>query len=810
MKRNLIHVTLLLLVMSVTGCSAIRLAENRLGYGVKRTPTGEPEIRHSHISRQDLQLGITSTRSGLSVQLQLLPYYRAEQRQTFTSRPRLTGVDIAAGLASAGILGWMAYDTWSGDGTYTISAEGRLQENRAFNWEKAPTWKKAVMIGIPADFVLSAILHTLPQKVTTPWEQAGEKRGETEWLRNHPYRIDIPGYNLQKQYRTRSGRETIAIRELLADMENPAPFLEVDTLEIRASTQFEGNTYTETLRLTDAVRLKPFHDFARAAVPNPNRVTSRTARTQPPAETPRRSVPQPPRADTARTPQQTDFTQNTARERVDPRLFFGDTELDQNRHQTINTETFMLELVVMDDSEINEVTVTRRSDRTSYPVTQRGKRDYEARLHLNDGENRFEIRVEDQWGNVELETVTLVRVQADTEAPTFVSLSIGEEDGTHEFPLRGGYIEADASIRMTNQHIAIRGMLADDSGVASVSLAVNEEPPEPVVIQNDARFEERLALEYGRNRITIEATDTLGNADTKKITIHHRPDRDGKDLALFFATDEYDKGWLPLETAIADAKAVASQLQESYGFRTKVVKNATKGEIMDILIEYQEAFIDEHGQRIEYVPGSQLLLYFAGHGFYNERTDAGYLVTRESETPRQNPSQSTALEHGQLRRLIDLIRCDRILVLMDTCFSGTFDPSYTPRPSGDLRSVVNEGPLLQQINLKLKLSARWCLTSASNEYVADEGGKGGHSPFAAAFLEALNTRGGPDNLLKLDEIWDKILDSKNNPHYHEVVAPDYERKTGEKFKLPEPRKGQFGAKELYEESDFFLFPLTMD
>ena len=54
----------------------------------------------------------------------------------------------------------------------------------------------------------------------------------------------------------------------------------------------------------------------------------------------------------------------------------------------------------------------------------------------------------------------------------------------------------------------------------------------------------------------------------------------------------------------------------------------------------------------------------------------------------------------------------------------------------------------------LGLQARWCLTAAGDEYVAD--GMSGRSPFASAFLNALNTKGGDDFLLDLDEVWGAI------------------------------------------------------
>ena len=1083
--------------MNTAGCSVVRFAENAAGYGVKRTSIGPPEIRRSQLSHQDLQLGISATDSGLSLQLRFLPYYHLEQRQTFTSRAQLTGIDIAVGLASAGLLGWVAYDNWKGDGTYVVSGDGSFKEDRSFDWKGAALWQKAVMIGVPADFALAAILHTLPGKGTTPWEQKGEEKGTPQWLRNHPYRLELPGYDLGKDYRTTSGNETIEIRELLEGTKNPSLFLEADTLPIRAFTEFEGKSYEQTLTLAGTSGLKPFHDFARAAAPEKDTVAINT-----PPETPRQETttdtviketppdPVPPkialntiptvRAETQRITIQgsitsdigiqdnrilisnngkvlpsttptangrfaaaislnegnnkltfiavdknkqraeqvvilyrplmppeiqilepqldannsaevsqsiqrirvratdasditqvtlngrkmeltgtenvyvltspplvskstftvaavdthgsqsakvftltykkpddtpptitilqpardasnsatidtallpvtvqvtdesgiaavkingvqaadlqnntfsrtvpytanlkqveittTDTVGNTATqsfrvvyrqkappnptvspipaktnaflgEREDPRLLFIDRGLEEKRRQTSNHSVFTLEFVVIDESPIKEIVVTRSSDGTTYQISKIGKRDYAAQLQLNAGENTFEVKVTDKWNNHELETLTITRIQADTEAPRFTSLSVGEGIQVQQIPMRGGYLTYTDPIVVTHESSILRGRLTDESGIGSLKVAVNNNLQEELPLRDGTQFEKRLSFDYGQNQIRLTAKDTRGNSDETQFTIHHRPDRDGKDLALFFATDTYEgkkdnRGhWKNLTTAIADAEKVAKKLRDNYGFKTKIVKNPTGRRLMETLITYQDRFIDEKGAEFGYEDGSQLLIYFAGHGYYNEKTAAGYLVTRESEPPSIDPAQFTAVEHSNIRRSIDLIKCNRVLVLMDTCFSGTFDPKYTPQTSAQLRSLVEGGTLLEQINMILKLTARWCLTSASGEYVADTGGRNGHSPFAAAFMVALDTNGGSDNLLKLDEIWTQIQESRNASIY-DTLEQNPERAGLKAFERPEPRKGQFGAKaELYEESDFLLFPTVTE
>ena len=45
----------------------------------------------------------------------------------------------------------------------------------------------------------------------------------------------------------------------------------------------------------------------------------------------------------------------------------------------------------------------------------------------------------------------------------------------------------------------------------------------------------------------------------------------------------------------------------------------------------------------------------------------------------------------------------------------------------------------------------------------------GHSPFTEAFLNALNTKGAEDFLLTLDEVWEEIQKSKDNPIYDRIT-----------------------------------------
>ena len=81
-----------------------------------------------------------------------------------------------------------------------------------------------------------------------------------------------------------------------------------------------------------------------------------------------------------------------------------------------------------------------------------------------------------------------------------------------------------------------------------------------------------------------------------------------KDYVLIFATDKYDN-WTPLVNPIFDAQAIASVLEKYYGFNVELIENPSQDVIFSKLREYSEKTFE---------PLDQLMIFFAGHGYYDE------------------------------------------------------------------------------------------------------------------------------------------------------------------------------------------------
>ena len=484
-------------------------------------------------------------------------------------------------------------------------------------------------------------------------------------------------------------------------------------------------------------------------------------------------------------------TTSSQKEKDDPEIIFRNTDLRKESPHETRENAFLLRVYIIDASQVRVKLERKVSNRYEYIVDSAKVEDdeYQVGLPLTEGLNEFRITAEDEWDNIERRSFIIVKHQTDTEGPKIEILAVGNQT------IRS----LGTPIIVKQEEVRIHGRITDASGIEGFKIK-----GDPVKVERDGSFEKSIRLDYGENPITFHATDTHNHSAKLPLTIIQRFDRTNKDFALFFATQIYsgakdaEGNWENLVGPLRDAEAAAKNLRENYGFKTRIFRDLTKKELRRTLFTYKNKF-----EGIEYTPGSQLLIYFSGHGVYydpdpNDDIDGqGYLITADTDYYTEDPVMETAFDHEELRADIDAIACSRILVLLDTCDSGTFDPNFKPQETL-VKGPVDYGSLLEQIKRKLDYRARWCLTAAGKEFVFDA--RKGHSPFASAFLDALNTKGGDDSLLVLDEVWTEIEKSKEHPAYDIMIEA-----TGQKFKRPQPRRGQFSIS--LEESDFLFFPI---
>ena len=192
--------------------------------------------------------------------------------------------------------------------------------------------------------------------------------------------------------------------------------------------------------------------------------------------------------------------------------------------------------------------------------------------------------------------------------------------------------------------------------------------------------------------------------------------------AVVIGINEYDspsaREWESLKTARLDAEEIADILQREYGFSVRRLLDgeATRGAILSAL-----------DQLLDLTSNDAALVYFAGHGFYDQALDEGYWIPADA---RKRVNQRYAKEdwiwNVMITKLLQASPARHILVIADSCFSGSLfrgEPTSGHQANADWYRRALTKP------------SRYLITSGDLEPVLDTGGE--HSVFAKEALHFL-------------------------------------------------------------------------
>lgn len=262
-------------------------------------------------------------------------------------------------------------------------------------------------------------------------------------------------------------------------------------------------------------------------------------------------------------------------------------------------------------------------------------------------------------------------------------------------------------------------------------------------LPDGAIFLELEVVDHHEATVSAQRKMTIGEGALKNMISMNR-----KDYALIFATDRYDH-WSDLVNPIDDAHALAKILRENYKFEVEIVENANVEEVWSTLRSYNER---------NFNPQDQLMVFFAGHGHYDETFGEGYVVA--SNSLKNDVAKTTYISHNRLRGVIDNIPNDHILLAMDVCFGGTLDPVLARSRSLQSYTVSVSDMLIRKFDKR----TRKYLTSGGKEYVSD-GIPGRHSPFMSKLLQSLGSLGGEDRVLTMSEIKSSMENLSQVPRF---------------------------------------------
>jgi formylglycine-generating enzyme required for sulfatase activity len=224
-----------------------------------------------------------------------------------------------------------------------------------------------------------------------------------------------------------------------------------------------------------------------------------------------------------------------------------------------------------------------------------------------------------------------------------------------------------------------------------------------------------------------------------------KPIREGKDFALFFAVNDYQYSNVfgKLQFPITEAEEIAKELEDNYNFKTEIVRNPSYDMIDQKIKEYQADFNENRKDST-----GQLLIFFTGHG-HKELTN-GYFLPSDA-----NPKKikSTAFSYTLWRDELDAIQCRHILIAIDACFSGSFNPKQNMRNADFGQREVELTSKERLLTNHDKNKTRLFFTAGEANVLTPD-----KSEFGKKFLEGLRNYDGADGILKSSVMFSNYLE----------------------------------------------------
>lgn len=311
-----------------------------------------------------------------------------------------------------------------------------------------------------------------------------------------------------------------------------------------------------------------------------------------------------------------------------------------------------------------------------------------------------------------------------------------------------GKVMAPAGLMSLSVNGKSQQMMENNLFRTSVALQGDPTPVDVVVVDNKGR---RAAVSFSfvaqeqraQSRQQSAQVQTASIAGGDEIAL-------GDYYALIIGNNNYQH-FSTLATAVNDARETEHLLRYKYNFKTRLLLNADRYTILSTLNELRQSLR----------PEDNLLIYYAGHGKLDESNNRGYWLPVDAETD----NTSNWISNTAITDILNVTEAKHILVVADSCYSGTLTQTPLARVETDIPADVRE----EWIKVMTETRARITLTSGGVEPVLDGGG-GTHSVFAKAFIDALRDN---NEILEGYSLYSQVLDRMTSTPAAAGQVPQY-------------------------------------
>lgn len=225
----------------------------------------------------------------------------------------------------------------------------------------------------------------------------------------------------------------------------------------------------------------------------------------------------------------------------------------------------------------------------------------------------------------------------------------------------------------------ISGVAEDEEGLARVEIFINGKPLKKmkrdrgIMVTGERNpkrleFRERIPLEKGVNRIKIRAVDRDGLTSEKIMTVQY-VEKQKRIWAVVIGINAYSK-IRQLKYAVNDAKIVRDHL---VNYNHIPVENLTLLLDQDATLTRLRSALGTHLKK-KAGKHDMVIIFFAGHGATEKDVMSPdgdglekYLLPYDADP---DDLYATALPMGEISKVFNRIRSERLVFIVDSCYSG--------------------------------------------------------------------------------------------------------------------------------------------
>lgn len=255
--------------------------------------------------------------------------------------------------------------------------------------------------------------------------------------------------------------------------------------------------------------------------------------------------------------------------------------------------------------------------------------------------------------------------------------NLPDEKGPPSIRLMTPAITADMTYETEDEELDLIGEARAESGIKFVS--VNSD----IRNVNDAGvFSSRVKLNPGLNKIRLVVADNEGIVREQYYTIiyrqqavslEHRINEESRYFGLIIGTDHYQDPKLPgLDNPIRDAEKLRKTLLENYTFSEGNIILLRNPQRIDIVIA-----LDNLAKKV--TPKDNVLIFYAGHGFWDEMANVGYWLPSDAYLS----TTANWFRNSTLVDYLKTIHSKHTLLITDACFAGSIFKTRAGFPKPD-------------------------------------------------------------------------------------------------------------------------------